>query len=99
MCCSLWIASFKTRRITKTAGTIVLEQKRKKDDCVKAGETRLKGGQGMRHTKCWIVAVASLLALAPSSSSKNPSAVDAEKGRLQNSGKVTQEILNVVALW
>ncbi len=53
----------------------------------------------MRHTKCWIVAVASLLALAPFSSSKNPSAVDAEKGRLQNSGKVTQEILNVVALW
>jgi len=43
--------------------------------------------------------VASLLALAPFSSSKKPSAVDAEKGRLQNSGKVTQEILNVVALW
>src|SRR5438874_5544200 len=49
----------------------------------------------MRHTKCWIVAVASLLALAPFSSAKNPSEVKAEKDRLQNSGKVMQEILNV----
>ena len=49
----------------------------------------------MRHTKCWIVAVASLLALAPFSSAKNPSEVKAEKDRLQNSGKVVQEILNV----
>ena len=53
----------------------------------------------MRHTKCWIVAVASLLALAPFSSA-NPSksnvkSVKAEKDRLQNSGKVMQEILNV----
>jgi len=99
MCCSLWIAALNTSRISKPAGISFLEEKRKNDDCVQAGETRLKGGQGMRHTKCWIVAVASLLALAPFSSSKNPSAVDAEKGRLQNSGKVTQEILNVVALW
>ena len=54
----------------------------------------------MRHTKCWIVAVASLLALAPFSSAKSPSyakaeTVQAEKARLQNSGKVMQEILNV----
>src|SRR5207237_10504933 len=49
----------------------------------------------MRNTKCWIVAVASLLALAPFSSAKNPSEVKAEKDRLQNSGKVVQEILNV----
>lgn len=49
----------------------------------------------MRHTKCWIVAVASLLALAPFCSAKNPSVVKAEKDRLQNSGKVMQEILNV----
>ena len=54
----------------------------------------------MRHTKCWIVAVASLLALAPFSSAKtssvkNPSNVKPEKDRLQNSGKVMQEILNV----
>ena len=54
----------------------------------------------MRHTKCWIVAVASLLALAPSSSanpvtSAKPSNVRAERERLQNSGKVMQEILNI----
>src|SRR5205807_7373357 len=79
MCCSLWIAALNTSRISKPAGISFLEEKRKNDDCVQAGETRLKGGQGMRHTKCWIVAVASLLALAPFSSSKNPSAVDAEK--------------------
>jgi len=43
------------------------------------------------------VAVASLLALAPFSASavKNPSNVKAEKDRLQNSGRVMQEILNV----
>ena len=60
----------------------------------------------MRHTKCWIVAAASLLALAPFSSAKsssnakvsyakNPSNVKAERDRLQNSGKVMQEILNI----
>jgi lipid-binding SYLF domain-containing protein len=54
----------------------------------------------MRHAKCWIVAVASLLVVAPFSSaktalSKNPSHVKAERDRLQNSGKVMQEILNV----
>lgn len=54
----------------------------------------------MRHTNCWIVALASLLALAPSSSanpvaSANPSNARAERERLQNSGKVMQEILNI----
>jgi len=54
----------------------------------------------MRRTKCWIVAVASLLALAPFSAAKSPSYAKAEtakteKARLQNSGKVMQEILNV----
>lgn len=54
----------------------------------------------MRYTNCWIVALASLLALAPSSSanpvtSANPSNVKAERERLQNSGKVMQEILNI----
>jgi lipid-binding SYLF domain-containing protein len=51
----------------------------------------------MRHTKCWVVAVANLLALAPFSASavKNPRNVKAEKDRLQNSGKVMQEILNI----
>ena len=54
----------------------------------------------MRHTKGWMVAVASLLALAPFSAAKSPSyakaeTAKAEKARLQNSGKVMQEILNV----
>ena len=54
----------------------------------------------MRHTQRWIVAVASLLALAPFSSAKVISAksrsnVKAERDRLQNSGKVMQEILNI----
>src|SRR6516225_6867761 len=49
----------------------------------------------MRHTNGWIVAVASLLALAPFSPAKNTSEIKAEKDRLQNSGKVMQEILNI----
>ena len=54
----------------------------------------------MSHTKRWIVAIASLLALAPFSFAKSPSTVKpqnvkAEKDRLQNSGKVMQEILNI----
>ena len=48
----------------------------------------------MKQTKCWIIAVGSLLALAPFSSA-NTSPVKAETDRLQNSGKVMQEILNV----
>jgi SH3 domain-containing YSC84-like protein 1 len=49
----------------------------------------------MRYTKCWIVVVASLLAWGPFSSAKDPSEAKAEQDRLQNSGKVMQEILNV----
>lgn len=54
----------------------------------------------MRHTKGWIVAVGSLLALAPFSAAKSPSyakadTAKAENARLQNSGKVMQEILNI----
>jgi SH3 domain-containing YSC84-like protein 1 len=49
----------------------------------------------MRRTKCWIVAVASMLALGPISSAKDPNEGRAEQGRLQNAGKVMQEILNV----
>lgn len=54
----------------------------------------------MRYTNCWSVALASLLAWAPSSSAKpvtsaNPSNARAERERLQNSGKVMQEILNI----
>ena len=49
----------------------------------------------MRYTKCWIVIVAGLLALGPFSSAKDPSEAKAEHDRLQNAGKVMQEILNV----
>ncbi len=49
----------------------------------------------MRYTKCWIVIMAGLLALGPCLSAKNPSEARAEQDRLQNAGKVMQEILNV----
>jgi len=49
----------------------------------------------MRYTKCCIVIVAGLLALGPFSSAKDPSEAKAEQDRLQNAGKVMQEILNV----
>src|SRR5438309_5587245 len=49
----------------------------------------------MRYTQCWIVLVAGLLALGPSLSAKNPSEAKTEQDRLQNAGKVMQEILNV----
>lgn len=49
----------------------------------------------MRRTKCWI-AVASMLAFGwYSSSAKAPNEGKAEQDRLQNAGKVMQEILNV----
>ncbi len=50
----------------------------------------------MRHTKYWIVLFeAGLLALAPILFAKNPSEARAEQDRLQNAGKVMQEILDV----
>ncbi len=49
----------------------------------------------MRYTKCSIIIVAGLLALGPSSSAGRPSETKAEQDRLQNAGKVMQEILNV----
>jgi len=49
----------------------------------------------MRRTKCWIVAVASMLALGAISSAKDPNEGRAEQDRLQNAGKVMQEIFNV----
>jgi len=49
----------------------------------------------MRHTKCWVVIMAGLVALGPFSSAKDPSEAKAEQDRLQNAGKVMQEILNV----
>lgn len=49
----------------------------------------------MRHTKCWIVIMAGLLALGPLSLAKNPSEAKTEQERLQNAGTVMQEILKV----
>ena len=51
----------------------------------------------MRRTKSWIVAVASVLAFGSfsSSSARVPNEGKAEQDRLQNAGKVMQEILNV----
>jgi SH3 domain-containing YSC84-like protein 1 len=49
----------------------------------------------MTHTKCWITIVAGILALGPFSSAKESSEAKAEHDRLQNAGKVMQEILNV----
>ena len=49
----------------------------------------------MRYTKCRIVLAAGLFALGQISSAKNASEAWAEEDRLQNAGKVMQEILNV----
>jgi SH3 domain-containing YSC84-like protein 1 len=49
----------------------------------------------MRYTKSWMALVASALVLAPCISAKVPSEGKTEQDRLQNSGKVMQEILNV----
>jgi SH3 domain-containing YSC84-like protein 1 len=49
----------------------------------------------MRCTKCSTVVVAGLLALGPFMSAMNPNEGKAEQDRLQNAGKVIQEILNV----
>lgn len=49
----------------------------------------------MRYTKWGTVLVAGLLALAPLASAKNPTEAKAEHERLQNAGKVMQEILGV----
>ena len=49
----------------------------------------------MRYAKCWIVVIAGLFALGPFLSAKNPSEAKAEQDRLQNAGKVMQEVLNV----
>ncbi len=49
----------------------------------------------MKYTKCWTVLLAGVLMVAPSLSARNPSESKTEQDRLQNSGKVMQEILNV----
>ncbi len=49
----------------------------------------------MKYTKCCIVLVAGLLALGQFLSAKDPSEAKTEQDRLQNAGKVMQEILNV----
>jgi SH3 domain-containing YSC84-like protein 1 len=55
----------------------------------------LKEALRMRYTKCLIVLLVGQLALGPFSFAKNPSEAKTEQDRLQNAGKVMQEILNV----
>lgn len=49
----------------------------------------------MRYTKTWMIIGANLLALSPCLSAGNPGEGKVEQERLQNSGKVMQEILNI----
>jgi len=55
----------------------------------------LKEAPQMTYSKCWIVLLAGTLALGPLSSAKNPGEAKTEQDRLQNAGKVMQEILKV----
>jgi lipid-binding SYLF domain-containing protein len=49
----------------------------------------------MTYTKCCTITLAGILALGPSLSARSSDEARAERDRLQNSGKVMQEILNV----
>lgn len=49
----------------------------------------------MKFTKCWIVLTAGLLASGPFLSAKNKNEAKSEQDRLQNAGKVMQEILKI----
>jgi lipid-binding SYLF domain-containing protein len=49
----------------------------------------------MKYTKCWIVLAAGLLVSGTFLSARNSSEAKTEQDRLQNAGKVMQEILNV----
>jgi SH3 domain-containing YSC84-like protein 1 len=49
----------------------------------------------MRYTKCWMFIWVGLVALSPCLSAKDPSEGRAEQNRLENAGKVMQEILNI----
>jgi len=49
----------------------------------------------MKYTMSWIMMLGGLLVLGPCTSAKDPDEAKAEQDRLQNAGKVMQEILNV----
>jgi lipid-binding SYLF domain-containing protein len=49
----------------------------------------------MKYTKCLLVVMAGLLACGPRLSAKNTNEAKTERDRLQNAGKVMQEILDV----
>jgi len=49
----------------------------------------------MNYITCGTIMLGGILALVPSMSAKNPSEARTEQDRLQNAGKVMQEILNV----
>jgi len=49
----------------------------------------------MKYRKCWMAMMAGTLAVVPMMSAKKPTEARAEQDRLQNAGKVMQEILHV----
>jgi SH3 domain-containing YSC84-like protein 1 len=49
----------------------------------------------MKYSMSWMAILAGLLVLGPCSSAKDPDEAQAEQNRLQNAGKVMQEILHV----
>src|SRR4029077_9321401 len=55
----------------------------------------LKEALRMKYTKCLLVVMAGLLACGPQLSAKNTNEAKTERDRLQNAGKVMQEILDV----
>ena len=54
-----------------------------------------KEAQRMKYTKSCVVTIAGLLTWGPLASARNADAAKSEEDRLQNAGKVMQEILNV----
>jgi lipid-binding SYLF domain-containing protein len=90
----VWRASCPSNSGTKHS-TETSPHDKKKRSSHRETQQALKEAQRMMYTKCWIVIMAGLLALGPCLSAKNPSEARAEQDRLQNAGKVMQEILNV----
>lgn len=71
----------------------------KKEEASSRVSQALKEAPRMRYTKCRIILVVwlvvGLFALGPEASAKNPSEAKTERDRLENAGKVMQEILHV----
>jgi lipid-binding SYLF domain-containing protein len=74
-------------------GTSPLEKKKR--SLQRETQEALKEALRMKYTKCWIVMMAGLLVSGTFLYGKNVSEAKTEQDRLQNAGKVMQEILNV----